>query len=419
MACSVQFAPKRCCPYTTTTPLKKNKIDDNNTSKIYSTIKSCPSKIYSAVKSNSKIDSAQKLDSSYLSNFKMDSTYSKPSSNSYSNSSKLSSSPTSLKKNFSFSSSSDDQSDDEECYTNNQIKAKKRTNSRVNFCLDLKLEKAINQYSDDEFDISLNEFDDSFNNQSDFDCLTNDLVDLSRKNSFIDKNDLKEKRDSKDLRRDSKDLRRDSKDLNNFSKKDSSKDLKDSFSISSRDSYSSFSKFSDSESNVPIFDKISRSKCFDYLIGSIDEAWARYCNQATSVEDEVYGYNTPGSMIGTDDEDFDNNTDLTDYDDDFIKNDIKTNEGSTSMTRPRSLSINSTKSDPSSCKLQQLKDRLTKAKYYLQDLVDSDELNDIVNFWKRWDMIKYATIELVEDDDDDEIIESTIEDLESGRYYVN
>lgn len=34
-------------------------------------------------------------------------------------------------------------------------------------------------------------------------------------------------------------------------------------------------------------------------------------------------------------------------------------------------------------------------------------------------MIKYATIELVEDDDDDEIIESTIDELEDGRCFVN
>ena len=39
-------------------------------------------------------------------------------------------------------------------------------------------------------------------------------------------------------------------------------------------------------------------------------------------------------------------------------------------------------------------------------------------FWKRWDMIKYSTIELVEDDDDDEIIESTIEELENGRLFL-
>ena len=34
-------------------------------------------------------------------------------------------------------------------------------------------------------------------------------------------------------------------------------------------------------------------------------------------------------------------------------------------------------------------------------------------------MIKYATIELVEDDDDDEVVESTIEELERGRMFVH
>ena len=44
---------------------------------------------------------------------------------------------------------------------------------------------------------------------------------------------------------------------------------------------------------------------------------------------------------------------------------------------------------------------------------------EIELFWKRWDMIKYSTIELVEDDDDDEItIESTIEELENGRLFL-
>lgn len=68
--------------------------------------------------------------------------------------------------------------------------------------------------------------------------------------------------------------------------------------------------------------------------------------------------------------------------------------------------------------MQDLKVRLTKAKYYLQELVDSNDYREIELFWKRWDMIKYSTIELVEDDDDDEIIESTIEELENGRLFL-
>lgn len=168
--------------------------------------------------------------------------------------------------------------------------------------------------------------------------------------------------------------------------------------------------------NVFATDKSARSRCFEYLVGSIDEAWARYCDAATNVEDEVYGYNTPASVATDDEYYFDNTTDITDYDDsDFDDKRPK------QFMRPRLSSSASSTSlaaeDASSCQLQALKDRLTKAKYYLQDLVDSDNIHDVNSFWKRWDMIKYATIELVEDDDDDEVVETTIDELESGRYH--
>ncbi|GME96548.1 unnamed protein product [[Candida] boidinii] len=71
---------------------------------------------------------------------------------------------------------------------------------------------------------------------------------------------------------------------------------------------------------------------------------------------------------------------------------------------------------PSNVRLQESKDRLIKAKYYLQEFVDSDNVQDCLSFWKRWDMIKYGTIELVEDDDDDDVVENTIDQLEVGRY---
>ncbi|ODV77984.1 uncharacterized protein CANTADRAFT_69378 [Suhomyces tanzawaensis NRRL Y-17324] len=175
---------------------------------------------------------------------------------------------------------------------------------------------------------------------------------------------------------------------------------------------------------IPATDKSARSRCFEYLVGAIDEAWARYCDAATNVEDEVYGYNTPASVATDDEEYFDNTTDITDYDEsDF--DDGKGPKHTVQSFRPRlsssasCSSLNSTKEDPSSCQLQALKDRLTKAKYYLQDLVDSDVMSDVNSFWKRWDMIKYATIELVEDDDDDEIVETTIDELESGRLFAH
>ncbi|KAG7191286.1 uncharacterized protein KQ657_003599 [Scheffersomyces spartinae] len=208
-------------------------------------------------------------------------------------------------------------------------------------------------------------------------------------------------------------------------------------------------------------DKASRAHCFDYLVGAIDAAWASYCDATSVVEDEVYGYSTPelvasdyddehssGSHINTPQNavptsDEENDTDLTDYDSDYdhkiasykagaIPSDnganatmstmrmsiMNTPIQATSSSATSKPSICDPRTNPSSCKLQELKERLTKAKYFLQDLVDSDDYYDMLTFWKRWDMIKYATIELVEEDDDDEVVESTIDELEDGRLVV-
>ena len=60
------------------------------------------------------------------------------------------------------------------------------------------------------------------------------------------------------------------------------------------------------------------------------------------------------------DETFDNNTDITDYSDFPHQQTIASTQASS-------------KPDQSSCQLQDLKVRLTKAKYYLQELVDSND----------------------------------------------
>lgn len=179
-------------------------------------------------------------------------------------------------------------------------------------------------------------------------------------------------------------------------------------------------------------DKQARIRCFDYLVGSIDEAWARYCDATTNLEDQAYGYDIPNTVVtdlGDDDDVYDDvylsgtsiGTELTDYEFDFahatkaspMNLTMRASRGSLVSSRCISSSVGDS-SSPSG-QLQVLKGRLTKAKYFLQDLVDSEHDHDVACFWKRWDMIKYATIELVEDDDDDEVIESTIEDLENGR----
>ncbi|KAH3668834.1 hypothetical protein OGAPHI_002589 [Ogataea philodendri] len=174
-----------------------------------------------------------------------------------------------------------------------------------------------------------------------------------------------------------------------------------------------------SRHSLPNSDFAARSRCFEYLVGAIDEAWARYCDATAVDEDEVYGYDggsaipqTPNSIALTSDEEegykseISTHTNITEYESDYPA------EAPKQATRRVS-------EVPANVRLQQLKDRLIKTKYYLQDFVDSDNINECLLFWKKWDLIKYATIELVEDDDDDEVIESTIEELESGRYFAS
>ncbi|ODV97262.1 hypothetical protein PACTADRAFT_32736 [Pachysolen tannophilus NRRL Y-2460] len=191
-----------------------------------------------------------------------------------------------------------------------------------------------------------------------------------------------------------------------------------------------------SKQRVPDYDRVARSRCFEYLVGAIDEAWARYCDATSYAEEETYGYdspNTPTSISISDGDENEsscsgnNETEITDYDDsDF--NDSK--ETTSPTTRYANVNVNKYMAS-GSCSgrvtggqknqhqsLQDLKDRLTNAKYYLQDFVDSDDYEDCIAFWKRWDMIKYCTIELVEDDDEDDIVENTIDELEEGRYHI-
>lgn len=171
-------------------------------------------------------------------------------------------------------------------------------------------------------------------------------------------------------------------------------------------------------------DHAARSRCFDYLVGAIDAAWTRYCETTLCAEEETYHMGTFGRMpcniqyplmgpatpasIATDDEGYRtepagvHSTDCTDYD---LEEEMKAVVAPAAAARPKSTRM----------RLQDLKDRLTKAKYYLQDYVELDYPADVDAFWRRWDLVKYATVELVEDDDDEEIVEETIEDLERGR----
>lgn len=312
--------------------------------------------------------------------------------------------------NLPSSSESDVDSDDQQlCYLADQVRAKRRASSRVSFCVNDQMSKALSQYSDGEDDVR-------------------ESCSKSSRPSHL--------RSSSTFRPEDEDL-----DCNFMGSPVSSSNLRGLDTRSSNPG--SFLHISDSCSLsvslkrvMPVCDKNARVRCFDYLIGAIDEAWASYCNAASYVEDETYGYNSPAS-VATDDEDYcGNTTDLTDYESEqeHLKSD-KTKQRGDFSQQPQQLysaykrpsimgfglnvDMSRTGQDPSSCRLQALKERLIKAKYFLQDLVDSDDYNEAFDFWKRWDMIKYATIELVEDDDDDTVMESTIDELEHGRQFSN
>lgn len=216
--------------------------------------------------------------------------------------------------------------------------------------------------------------------------------------------------------------------------------------------------------NIPRCDFIARSRCFEYLVGAIDEAWARYCDSTSYDEDLAYGFddsksnrgiantrnndidsnispggagatvaNTPSSNNYSSDDDegykteFSATTTVTEYDSDFhnqggsklrsfsmINNTL--NDASTKNNNKNNNKNRRVSEVPENVRLQELKDRFTKSKYYLEDLVDSDLHNDCVAFWTKWDLIKYSIVDFVEEDEEDDDIERKIDELESGRF---
>lgn len=220
----------------------------------------------------------------------------------------------------------------------------------------------------------------------------------------------------------------------------------------------SIDSFDDTLNNIknqtPKEDLIARERCFDYIVQAIDEVWARYCDTTSSAEVDMYddwniikrqkisalqnnnNNNKPTRFYYNksihysdneqdDDQIFDNksinnksidssiitNQTIRDEDDDGYKTEVTEYE-TDSSSEYRTVS-----KLPDSIKLQSLKLRLTKAKNDLESVYDSRELEDSVIFWKRWDMIKYSTVELMEDDDDDDVVEDAINELEEGRFF--
>ncbi|CCH45419.1 hypothetical protein BN7_5001 [Wickerhamomyces ciferrii] len=317
--------------------------------------------------------------------------------------------------NDSSSSSDEDQDDsqDESCYVNNQRRARKRAFSfkRSASFSDNKLNRAVSKYSDDDeedvtsnVDVKETRVDESIEKK--ITAIISPRLSPKQEQIEIEPRNIQ-------LSSPVSNAIVDSIEPTPFTKH------------GRHDSFTNQSLSGEAKSNIRRSsfdgDQTARSRCFEYLVSAIDEAWARYCDATTYAEDEVfhndnnsYLPNTPASLGLSDNEDFDEDkreiyddledgyksasTNITEYDSDFD-------------------SKRRASTQPSSVKLQHLKDRLLKAKYYLQDFIESDSVDEACAFWKRWDLVKYATIELVEDDDDDEIIESTIEDLEKGRLY--
>ncbi|EDO18944.1 hypothetical protein Kpol_2002p14 [Vanderwaltozyma polyspora DSM 70294] len=207
-------------------------------------------------------------------------------------------------------------------------------------------------------------------------------------------------------------------------------------------------------------DLIARERCFDYIVQCIDEVWGRYCNATSTAENLVYNNDplqikannlSPNNNIMNNNNNNENNyniddtetnssatvniipslsshnhnfkpLNISDLDDDFSTDDELSGYKSeaTNLTEYETDSGNDLRTIsklPDSMKLQSLKLRLVKAKNDLDQFYLSENLNDCISFWIRWDMIKYNAVEMMEEDDDDEVIESIIEELEMGRYY--
>lgn len=170
---------------------------------------------------------------------------------------------------------------------------------------------------------------------------------------------------------------------------------------------------------VPAQDLAARGRCFEYIVQSIDEVWARYVDTTSNAEVKVYleaNRTSSTAWLRQDSETLALNSGESDFED------LTTVDCESKLDEPTEYdtddSANKAVSElPYSKKLQSLKKRLVNAKDCLEDLCDSEVFSDCVSFWRRWDMIKYSAVELMEDDDDDEVIECTIAELERGRCF--
>jgi hypothetical protein len=180
---------------------------------------------------------------------------------------------------------------------------------------------------------------------------------------------------------------------------------------------------------VPESDLMARQRCVDYLITAIDEVWARYCDQTASAESERYNEGDSSSSANTNARVVEvelPSSPLSLYGDSEVESGSESSRSSSqvrnrvaSVRQPRGR-LESISEDPSSRALMALRQRLLKAKYFFLELIDSNDAASCAAFWHRWDLVKYAAIELVEEDgDDDEVVEAVTECLEEGRFYLS
>ncbi|SCU98742.1 LAME_0G00386g1_1 [Lachancea meyersii CBS 8951] len=197
---------------------------------------------------------------------------------------------------------------------------------------------------------------------------------------------------------------------------------------------------------IPYSDSVAQERCFDYLLQSIDEVWARFCNETSTAEAKVYEsmcksqvcasesptpfrddssaarYSNPGSPRYKRTLSFTsvNNKNGMAYSD---EDSDETGGYKSEVTNPTEYETDCASRKisklPDSLRLQSLKDRLCRAKNDLEGLHGSTAYEECARFWRRWDMIKYGAVEMMEEDDEDEVIESVIEELERGRCFTN
>lgn len=206
---------------------------------------------------------------------------------------------------------------------------------------------------------------------------------------------------------------------------------------------------------VPEQDRIARQRCFDYLVSAIDQVWAQYCESTSCAENEKYheeqdededeeqmpqfgGFmqnrrarpnvhqrtlsssstslyvagELPCSPVSLDDEPGSEQHHMS------VSATSSEGEEQDSSRRRRLSRQGSVLHQPKSMSLMNIKKRLLNAKYFFDRLLDSLNPEDSADFWHRWDLIKYTAIELVEEADDDETIESTSAELERGRTFA-